>query len=148
MKQAFPLTVGPPSANSDEPGNNQACKSENSLPGDVLRLTNCWMGGNCWCIQLQTILTFPRSARGRSFPSGFLCAKMALAYVQKNNTVKFPLFCIRASSTIGSAFGWVRMGRLWLFKAFFSFWVGFNLNSVLNLMSILTLAKLSTLAPK
>ena len=52
-------------------------------------------------------MIFLRSKRKRSFPLGFPCAKMGLAYSEKGSTVSFPYLCIRANSTINSSFKWI-----------------------------------------
>ena len=42
------MTVGPPSAISDKPGSNQACRMETSLPSVVLRPTRCQLHDWYW----------------------------------------------------------------------------------------------------
>ena len=45
--QAFPLTVCPPSSNSDKLGSNLVCRTVTSQPNVVLRLTECWLNDCC-----------------------------------------------------------------------------------------------------
>ena len=51
--RAFPLTVGPPSADSDKFGSNQACRRATSPPGVKLCQRKRWLGGCRWCSYLQ-----------------------------------------------------------------------------------------------
>ena len=55
-----------------------------------------------------------RSTNRRSFPFGFLCANMGLAYLLKGNVVMMLYLCSRAILAGMSPLWLIVAGRLWL----------------------------------
>ena len=51
------------------------------------------------------VFVFSRSTKRRSFPLGFLCANICLAYLPNGNLGMMTNFCTRASSTRMSSLG-------------------------------------------
>ena len=83
----------------------------------------------------MSVFIFLRSTNRRSFPFGFLCANIGLAYSLKRNVVVTPYLCSRDSSTTISSLRLIGAGRLWLYANLLSKGVSCTLNSVLVPMS-------------
>ena len=62
--QAFPLSTGPPSANSDKLRSNLVCRTVTSLPGVVLHLGEFWLDGCCWYSHPQSDCWFSVDRQG------------------------------------------------------------------------------------
>ena len=56
--QAFPLTVGPPYANSDKSRSSLVCRIETSLPSVLLRLKRCQLDACCAYSHPQSVCWF------------------------------------------------------------------------------------------
>ena len=86
---------------------------------------------------------YRRSTSRRSFPFGFLCKNVGLAYLLKGNVVMMPYFCSRDSSTRMSSLRLLGLGRLWPKAGLLFTGVSCTLNSPLIPISIRYRTKMS-----
>ena len=89
------------------------------------------------------LLIFLKSTKSLSFPFGFFCANIGLAYFENGRVVMMPYLCNMASSTKMSSFRFIGAGRLWLQAGESSSGVNFTLNSSFMPMSNLCRANIS-----
>ena len=89
------------------------------------------------------LLIFLKSTKSRSFPFGFFCANIGLAYFENGRVVIMPYLCNMANSTKMSSFRLIGAGRLWLYAEELSLSVNFTLNSSFMPISNRCRAKMS-----